>query len=376
MNRFIKYATDISGEVKHISEVNEGLDCRCFCSACGGSFVAIKEMTGQQSQFVHYEARNCKQGYECSLLLFAFKILSSIRQIRVPSGNLAYKINHSELFPVRKLKIVSTFLDQQNVKVGPHISLVLENGARLNLFVIVTHPIDKNKEAIIRAENTSALEIDLSFYKHQLEEDDFESEIVDDVFNKRWLYYKEEETLMRNIAQLAEKKDTYITSGVKYIVGCPQKKMKNAHLSKNLIKEETCNNCPFNISSAKDLSHNGSQLCLGYLQDIEKINYENVETFVRTQLESNGKKPEKNDQRLLTISDLWQNNPEKRPLLVINNFSNKIFEISANPISAFFRYGEVYGKNLDDFSNLSHIYYHNLEIWSLVEDEGLIRKFQ
>ena len=109
----------------------------------------------------------------------------------------------------------------------------------------------RTRKAIIRAENTSALEIDLSFYKHQLE-DGFESEIVDDVFNKRWLYYKEEESLMRNIAQLAEKKDTYITSGVKYIVGCPQKKMKNAHLSKNLIKEETCNNCPFNISSAKD----------------------------------------------------------------------------------------------------------------------------
>ena len=68
------YGLNEEKELKHVSEVNRGLDCRCFCPACNALLIAKKGRRNRH-HFAHYEKDPCQYAGETALHLAAKEIL-------------------------------------------------------------------------------------------------------------------------------------------------------------------------------------------------------------------------------------------------------------------------------------------------------------
>ncbi|HVU13267.1 MAG TPA: competence protein CoiA family protein, partial [Phototrophicaceae bacterium] len=72
------------GQLFHVSEVESGLACNCFCPACGQPLVARKGAKVTH-HFAHYKAETCEHAVETALHLAAKDILFKEKQIRIPA---------------------------------------------------------------------------------------------------------------------------------------------------------------------------------------------------------------------------------------------------------------------------------------------------
>jgi len=166
------------GELISVEKVMSGLNCGCRCPSCGAPLVA-KKGNKREHHFAHHNAEDCGKGRESALHLMAKKILEAKKELFVPNetgeGSGAIRCFSEVDLESRKFS-----------KVIPDV-VMEKDGERLCVEILVTHAVDEEKEKKLFAEKLPTVEIDLSDYL-----DDFDEEIVTQVLltgqNTRWIY--------------------------------------------------------------------------------------------------------------------------------------------------------------------------------------------
>ena len=372
MNRFIKYALDVHGTIRSVEEVKPQI--QYICPACHSVLVPKISPSERKPHFEHINSEICECGYERSLQLLAIKIIAKNGFIRVPAGNDGFQLNHQELFPVLDLEVKSIQLSSVLENVVPHIILELKDGRLLNLDILVTSARDEEKVKTLRQTKVSTLEFDLTYYKYQIEEDDFENRLLKQTLDKKWLYYAEEESVTKALLELVEPKQNYFSGDFSYVKFCPLKTKASIKGSLNLVEEKTCQNCPFMLKSRKTNSNTSQKPnCLGHLKGIEDVSAKNIHEFIsHIEVKEDYLRDDKNIKtQATTICNLWQANPFTRPLRVVNNLSNRVFEIIVDPMMTLLKYGEVYGINvMENAKSADVVYFHSREVWTLYDESN------
>lgn len=156
-----------SRNVKHISEVSNGLACNCICLKCSSELIAANNGQKQIPHFRHKHTTNCDGSPETGLHLLAKQIISESNSIRI-SNNIRF--NYSEC-------LVEKFL----FDIVPDIQLKDEHGNLWIVEVFVTHKVDQKKLSKIKGFNLNCLEIDLSNVDRHISKEDLKILVLEEL---------------------------------------------------------------------------------------------------------------------------------------------------------------------------------------------------
>ncbi len=198
-------------ELKHISEVENGLKCGCKCAACNEKLVARNGGTKRVHHFAHYISAECKYGVQTSIHIAAKNILEKAKKIKIPgTSTFVYTevekvddgfISHGEFHQVSEetyIPIESVVLEKKLYKYIPDV-VIIYKGKKLVVEIAVTHFVGRKKLEKIRSAGISALEIDLSKIENDFRMEELEPLIIENLENKLWLYNKYSEKKMNEI---------------------------------------------------------------------------------------------------------------------------------------------------------------------------------
>jgi hypothetical protein len=203
-----------NGQLKHISEVENGLKCNCFCAACEKRLVARNKGLKRIHHFAHYESAECKYGVQTSIHLVAKEILEKKGQIKVPKVtiflNEEIEVSEQRIFiskghfenlsDDKYIKFDNVILEKKLHKFIPDVVAIVGN-KKLIIEIAVTHFVGRQKLQKIIDSKISAIEIDLSKIQNDFNINELEPLIIDNIESKKWLHnqYSVEEKSKRQI---------------------------------------------------------------------------------------------------------------------------------------------------------------------------------
>lgn len=253
----------IDGKVTHISKVESGLDCGCFCPACGDRLIA-KKGDVVRHHFAHQSNKPCESGVESALHLAAKEIIASAGKMTIPEVRLRFPYSYKPdilIHESMEIKIDHVELEKRLDNIIPDV-VVYSGGKRLFIEIFVTHAIDERKLQKIRNLNVSTIEIDLSKYEKFADEQELVRIILEDDPRKKWKYNAvEAKTLQRY--KMDAKKMLVVSRGMaKHIENCPlQKRAWNGKVYANALDD--CLSCD-RLIEWKEMSD--YILCMGRYQ--------------------------------------------------------------------------------------------------------------
>lgn len=164
------------GKLVYIEEAENGLNCGCVCPGCGQPLVAKNNGRKKEHHFAHFRTAECAHGYQSALHYMAKDVFLEMKEFTfVKSGT-----------PV-KYRIDDVVLEKAVDSVIPDI-LVTSDGKKFIVEIFVTHAVDEEKKEKIKSLKISALEIDLSRFRHvMLDKDALKSE-ANNADNFSWVY--------------------------------------------------------------------------------------------------------------------------------------------------------------------------------------------
>jgi len=205
-------------KLRHISEVPNGLKCKCSCPACEKKLIARNGGRKRIHHFAHYENSECRYGVQTSIHLAAKQILEKSKHIRIPPvsvfinteleegvkydfdkfddfdelDEIKYRkfISHGEYHNIsseQDIEIDNVILEKKLHKYIPDV-IIISRGKKLIIEIAVTHFVGRQKLEKIITSKISAIEIDLSKLDNDFNLKDLEELIVDNLENKKWLY--------------------------------------------------------------------------------------------------------------------------------------------------------------------------------------------
>lgn len=211
------------GQLLHISQVETGLACGCTCPGCGAALVARNAARNVKvAHFAHHKALECSTGLQTAIHLAAKNVIALHKQLRLPGASGYFRFteayrasfgfdigiyeNHlfngyneegdfigSDLvdpsgyfFPSRVITVDEVVLEKRTGDIIPDV--LVRSGERwLLVEVAVTHFVDAEKQAKIRALGLSAVEIDLSKIRRDVALSELEELIIEGEKHKKWL---------------------------------------------------------------------------------------------------------------------------------------------------------------------------------------------
>lgn len=213
----LTWAVGANGEMTHISEAKNGLDCKCTCPVCDGALIA-KQGEVREHHFAHASediGEECRHAPETALHRAAKGILKACKAIMLPavktSSGYADPDSHTgepdpELAPPKRWPIESVEVEPSLGSIIP--DLIFKNdGRELLVEITVTHGVDRDKRKRIRGLDMSCLEIDLSGIGHDLPREELEKIVVDEITHKRWLYNVDAAAKIRDKAKSRKRLD-------------------------------------------------------------------------------------------------------------------------------------------------------------------------
>ena len=160
-----------NGDLKHISDVKNGLKCDCICPACNEKLVAKNGGSKRINHFSHHTNKECKYGAQTSLHLAAKDILNKSKRI-------------SDTFSIPIEKVI---LEKKLHSYIPDV-VIISKGKKLIVEIAVTHFVGREKLKLIKDSKISAIEINLSHLKNDFKIDQLEKHIVEELDYKSWLH--------------------------------------------------------------------------------------------------------------------------------------------------------------------------------------------
>ena len=221
----LKLPYGLRGEqLLHISQVETGLACGCTCPGCGAALVARNAAKNVKvAHFAHYQALECITGLQTAIHLAAKDIIARHKQLCLPgvAGNISltpafwdsfpfdaqpyskdlfssrgftgtefiasdYEVDSRYRFPARLVNLDEVVLEKRTGTIIPDI-LVRIGAKWLLVEVAVTHFVDAEKRAKIRALELPAIEIDLSKIRRDVSLPELEELIIRGEQHKQWL---------------------------------------------------------------------------------------------------------------------------------------------------------------------------------------------
>lgn len=153
-----------NGSLRRVSDVERGRRCGCICPACERPLVAKK---GRQlaEHFAHEGGNACSGAHETNAHAWAKEILRQKKKLWLPAGHAVAGEWQRETFSARYFEFEDARLEKRAGDIVPDVVLTVK-GRELIVEILVTHACDEEKISKIREAGVSALEIDLSSYRH------------------------------------------------------------------------------------------------------------------------------------------------------------------------------------------------------------------
>jgi hypothetical protein len=190
-----------NGELKHISTVQSGLACECYCAACGARLMAKKGEKNAHS-FAHYQAEECEHGLETALHLAAKKILEESAQITLPKLTIYEEVSGEMCGQSRTKKGEAIICEQhiaylKNIEPEKRLNTIIPDiiadidGVPLIIEIAVTHFVDRVKQNKIHELGIACIEINLKDVFRNADLESIRSIVIESVANKVWLFHAE-----------------------------------------------------------------------------------------------------------------------------------------------------------------------------------------
>ena len=155
MEQLLKYGLR-DNELKHVSEVENGIACDCICPNCKHPLVAKNNPINKKApHFAHYKGMECEGAIETALHLLAKSILQKTKCLRLPDYHFNY--NHTNKRSIFKkgeeLKFDEIILEKQVTALGVKIipdAIGVIRGKQIFFEFANTHFIDEDKKQKIK----------------------------------------------------------------------------------------------------------------------------------------------------------------------------------------------------------------------------------
>lgn len=200
MKHYILQAVNAEGKSFYIDDVPNGKKCGCFCPGCGQPLVAKNNGKKKEHHFAHFRTAECEHGYQSALHYMAKDVFLEMKEFTFMKNGA----------PV-KYRIDDVALEKAVDSVIPDI-LVTCDGKRFIVEIFVTHAVDDEKKEKIRSLKLSALEIDLSRFRHAMLDKEALKTEVNNTDNFSWVYDAD-------IDLIEEKRNALIQFGLKIPIG-------------------------------------------------------------------------------------------------------------------------------------------------------------
>lgn len=164
------------GNIIYIEDAENGLKCDCVCPGCGQPLVAKNNGKKKEHHFAHFRTDECEHGYQSALHYMAKDVFLEMKEFTFMKNGA----------PV-KYRIDDVVLEKSVDSVVPDI-LVTCDGKRFIVEIFVTHAVDDEKKEKIRSLKLSALEIDLSRFRHAMLDKEALKTEVNNTDNFSWVY--------------------------------------------------------------------------------------------------------------------------------------------------------------------------------------------
>jgi len=186
---FTEYALK-NGRLVHVSEVERGLKCGCFCPNCNEQMIAHKG--NQYSHHFAHQNAECSHVHETTLHLMAKEILEKEKRIMLPTvraniGSQNQPSNSDIIYSPKIIEFDEVYLEKRYDDIVPDV-LIRTGDNFLIIEIFVTNEVNETKRKKIIDSKTSALEINLSeFYKMPLIKE-LRTFLLEEKHNKKWIY--------------------------------------------------------------------------------------------------------------------------------------------------------------------------------------------
>lgn len=214
------------GRVVKVTDVDNGLGCKCVCLDCRSPLIAINNKENLcRPHFRHYSIKDakkiapCKASEETAIHYWAKDIIEKMKFIILP----AYKVQvvkHNDrgtrihiikeqrrvnFDSIQNENSISTSQGFHDIK--PDL-IAYSGNRRLFIEVSVSHPSDNEKIDDLKKHNVSAIEIDLSKFPRAAKEEDLEKYLAEGKYLKangtKWLYHVKNEEYHQEALKLEE----------------------------------------------------------------------------------------------------------------------------------------------------------------------------
>ncbi len=163
----MQIAENRNGEIDHVKNVANGLDCKCVCVVCKSNLIAKNNGPKNIHHFSHLKESldlQCKSAGETALHKIAKKYLSESLTLFVPELKITDG-KYQERLSGKDIKFQKAELESTLGQIVPDVIVWLNESKKLLVEFKVTHACDELKIAKIKSLDISAIEIDLSDYR-------------------------------------------------------------------------------------------------------------------------------------------------------------------------------------------------------------------
>jgi hypothetical protein len=190
------------GTLAKISEVERGKRCGCVCPACQLPLIA-KKGRKLAEHFAHEGGNACSGVRETNAHAWAKQILEQRKKLWLPADHAVAGDWSRKAFSARYFDFEGARLEKRAGDIVPDVVLSAK-GRELIVEILVTHACDEVKVAKIREQGVSALEIDLSGYRHAQSEDEVADALIGGPNGgayREWLFNAKTEERSRLLAE-------------------------------------------------------------------------------------------------------------------------------------------------------------------------------
>lgn len=182
----LTFALNASGALVSVDDVPRGAACGCTCPGCGSRLIAAQgEILAWH--FRHESDADCATGYETMAHLLAKEIISTAGLIKVPALIARHQHLQKMVVPEKFARLGKVTREVWWDGIRPD-AMAVADGRQLAIEILVTHRTESEKAEVFRARDTHAIEIDLSAFRHGLQEKPFRDAVLISA-SRRWLYH-------------------------------------------------------------------------------------------------------------------------------------------------------------------------------------------
>jgi len=256
-----------NGKIVKISDVENGKNCNCVCTACGSNLIAKNNLKNKKlHHFAHSNSNECIHYEETMLHLIGKEILERNNKIKIPEVIADIGIGYAgkfKLYKERYIQYEKVYIENRFNSIVPDVIIETKN-KQILIEIAVTHFVNTEKLAKIKKLGIAAIEIRLDNFTNEIDLTKIEDVIINSSDFKFWLNNEKVNDLQTEIESIKKKTIKIYRGDVVY---CP--------LYGKIERHHECFYCDFYFGDNKGSSNVDEVIyCLGNKKEnvIQTIN--------------------------------------------------------------------------------------------------------